>query len=271
MNPHEIRALIQDHIRRAYRSIQLEHDLPIRASGLDGKFTSTFVFDEPDAKEKFAQRSSTGGAKVGTMTACLVSTPSRPCLDAYPIAPTTNEMGTYVVALHALLSAYGTTLFDLVMYDAGGCSLANVSATLERGPDYLFCLRANQKDLLAEAERLLGWRSLKDAHAVSTDLDGSEVVARYVWRTDAVYHLPVTNCVPSVPAGVHWRSFGSRSWIFSAVAKSPPARPAGTLFRGLADPGCGLHLHQLTTSRAVGMLRRAATTRENHTNANNAN
>lgn len=186
LNPHEIRKLIHDQVRRAHRSKQLDHDLPVRAAAIDGKFSTTFVYDQLDASEKFGQVSSTGTCKVGTMTACLVSTPSRVCMDAYPIPPTTNEMGTYVVAVDALLCAFGRTLFDVIMYDAGACSLANATATVDRKLDYVFCLRAGQKELLAEAERLLGWRKLKDADSVSSDLDGNEVVVRYLWRTDHI-------------------------------------------------------------------------------------
>ena len=183
LEPSDVRGLIHDQVRLARNRKQLEHDLPVRAVALDGKYTMTFVFDPPEAKVKYGQVSSTGSCKVGTMTACLVSTPARPCLDAYPIPPSTNEMGTYVAALDALLGAYDRTLFDLVMFDAGGCSLANATATVERGLDYLFCLRDNQPALLEQATRVLGWRPLKTADAVSQDLDGSEVVVRRLWRT----------------------------------------------------------------------------------------
>jgi len=64
---------------------------------------------------------------VRTITASLVSTPVRPCcLDAYPIPAVTNEMGSFMDALRALVAAYaGLDLFRVVMYDAGACSEAN--------------------------------------------------------------------------------------------------------------------------------------------------
>ncbi len=186
LNPTDVQALIYDQIRLARDRKQLVHDLPVRAAALDGKYSMTFIFDPPDAKVKFGQVSSTGTCKVGTMTACLVSTPARPCLDAYPIPPTTNEMGTYIDALDALLGVYGRTLFDVIMFDAGACSLANAKATIERALDYVFCLRDNQPELLREAERVLGSRPLDSAAAVSTDLDGDEVVVRRLWCTSSM-------------------------------------------------------------------------------------
>ena len=186
LNPTEIRGVLHDQVRLARDRKQLEHDLPVRAVALDGKYTTTFIFDPPDAKLKYGQVSSNGNCKVGTMTACLVSTPCRPCLDAYPIPPSTNEMGTYVDALDSLLDAYGRTLFDVVMFDAGACSLANATATVERDLDYVFCLRDNQPELMKEAERVLAWRKPTTAEAVSSDLDGNEVVVRRLWRTSSL-------------------------------------------------------------------------------------
>lgn len=156
------------------------------AVAVDDKYMTTLIFDPPDAKVKYGQVNSTGLCKVGTLTACLVSTPCRACLDAYPIPPATNEMGTYVDAVDALLGAYGRTLFDVVMFDAGACSLANATATVERGLDYVFCLRDNQSELLKEAERVLACRKLDTADAVSCDLDGDEVVIRRLWRTSSL-------------------------------------------------------------------------------------
>jgi predicted transposase YbfD/YdcC len=186
LNPAEVQQVIYDQVRQARDRKQLDHDLPVRAVAVDGKYTTTFIFDPSDAKVKYGQVNSTGLCKVGTLTACLVSTPSRACLDAYPIPPTTNEMGTYVDAVDALLGAYGRTLFDVVMFDAGGCSLANATATIERGLDYVFCLRDNQSELLKETERVLACRKLETADAVSYDLDGDEVVIRRLWRTSSL-------------------------------------------------------------------------------------
>jgi putative zinc finger/helix-turn-helix YgiT family protein len=70
--------------------------------------------------------------------------------------------------------------------DAGGCSLANATSTIERGLDDLLCLRDNQSKLLKATERVLGCRKLETAGAVSYDLDGDEVVIRRLWRTSSL-------------------------------------------------------------------------------------
>lgn len=146
LNPTDVQALIYDPIQLARDREQLIHDLPVRAAALDGKYSMPHIFDPTDAKVKFGQVSSTGTCKVGTMTACLVSTPTRPCLDVCPIPPTTNEMGTYVDALDALLGLCDRTLFNVIMFDAGVCSLANAKPTIERALDYVFCHRDNQRE-----------------------------------------------------------------------------------------------------------------------------
>lgn len=182
LDPEDLRCVLHSSVRCAHRRKQLEHDLPIRAVSMDGKCTSTTLYDDPQAKVKYGQMSDAGHALVRTITSCLVSTVARPCLDAHPVPPETNEMGAFEGALTALLKAYDRTLFDLVMYDSGACSLANASLVKSHGLDYLFCLTENQPTLLAEATRLLGKRNKPLAQ--STSLQGSKVVVRSLQMTD---------------------------------------------------------------------------------------
>jgi hypothetical protein len=183
LDPDEVRKLNFQFIRGARRRKQLEHDMPVRALSMDGKATSTWLFDPPDAPVQYAQRQG-GNAVVRTITSCLVTVPGRPCLDAFPVPPHTNEMGIFQTALDALLSAYGHSLFDLVMYDSGANSAANASAVVERGLDYLFCLKENQPELLAEVKRVLGSLPLETPTATTTDLDGGDVATWWIWTTN---------------------------------------------------------------------------------------
>ncbi len=115
-----------------------------------------------------------------TVTSCLISVPSRPCLDAHPIPPKTNEMGVFVDVLDVLLCVYPKQ-FAMITYDAGACGLDNANAVVTRSLQYLFCLTANQPTLLQEAQRLLARKGPKKRVAESTDLDGSDVVVRRMY------------------------------------------------------------------------------------------
>jgi hypothetical protein len=183
LDPNELRELNYGFIRAARRRKQLEHELPIRAVSMDGKATSTRLFDLADAPEKYGQRQR-DHAVVRTITSCLVTTVGRPCLDAHPVPPETNEMGAFLPALDALLYAYGRSLFDVVLYDAGACSRGNAAGVIDRGLDYVFCLTENQPDLLREATRVLDHLPLESAHATATDLDGGDIVTWWAWVTD---------------------------------------------------------------------------------------
>lgn len=182
LEPEQVRQVLRVGIRRALERKQLAHDLPLRAVSMDGKSTSTWLYDDPKAEVKYGQNSEMGHALVRTITSCLVSTAARPCLDAHPVPPQTNEMGAFPDALDALLLAYGNKLFELVMYDSGACSLANANYVQSKGLDYLFCLTENQPTLLAEATRLL--EKSKRLLGTSTTLQGSKVIVRSLYMTD---------------------------------------------------------------------------------------
>lgn len=179
LDPNRVRKLLHASVRNAQRRKQLNHDFPLRVASLDGKVTSTWLLDDPKAKVKFAQVQG-DRAVVRTVTSCLISVPGRPCLDAHPIPPKTNEMGVFVEALDALLRAY-PDLLDMVTYDAGACGLDNAGAVVARRLHYLFCLTANQPTLLQEAQRLLARKGPEQCVAESTDLDGPDIVVRRMY------------------------------------------------------------------------------------------
>lgn len=182
LQPDQLRGVLYKRVKAANRAKRMVHDFVLRVVVLDGKTTTTFLHDDEDAKFNYGQiNSATGQASVRTVTACLVSTPARPCLDACPIPAETNECGIYLTALDDLLQAYAHSLFDVVMYDSGAASLANATATKDRGLDYVFILDKFQPTMYTEAQRLLGGKSLDSAQASTTDLDGSDAVRRYIW------------------------------------------------------------------------------------------
>ena len=158
LEPDSLRQLMVRGIRVAHGRKALSHDaLPMGVVSLDGKATVL-----PSCDDRYAQRQSqddghTLRGSVRTITACLVSSPGQPCLDAYPIPAFTNEMGAFPWALRALVRQYkGLDLFRLVTYDAGGCSLENAELVRDLSLHYFFGLKESQPTLLAEAQRLLG-------------------------------------------------------------------------------------------------------------------
>ena len=189
LEPSEVRKLNYGFIRAALRAKQLNHDMPLRAVSMDGKATSTWLHDPADAPVQYGQRQG-GHAVVRTITSCLATVPGRPCLDAHPVPPETNEMGAFVPALDALLRAYRRSLFDVVMYDSGACSQANATAVVDRLLDYVFCLKENQPDLLEEARRVLSHLPLETAQATASDLDGGDIVTWWAWVTDELARWP---------------------------------------------------------------------------------
>ena len=182
LDVHDLRRLNHRFMRAAERKKQVRPTLPLRVVSMDGKHTSSWLFDRPDAAVKFGQRQD-GRAVVRTITSCLVSANGRPCLDAFPIPPETNEVGIFTTAAAALLEAYPKR-FDVIMYDAGACSLDNATWVKDRGLDYVFCLTENQPTLLAEAKRVLATQTESDG-ADETRLEGSNVVVRRVFLHDS--------------------------------------------------------------------------------------
>lgn len=149
--PDQLRAVLHAQIRGFHRQKALQPSgLRFGVVSMDGKMSSLRSWDGT-----YAQRQGDRGM-VRTITACLVSAPGRPCLDAYPIPAATNEMGTFMPALRALVTAYaGLDLFRVVMYDAGACSEANARGTRELKLHYVMQLTDAQPTLFAEAKRVL--------------------------------------------------------------------------------------------------------------------
>ena len=82
LDPNQLRMRLHASVRIAKRRKQLPLELPISAVSMDGKGTSTWLFDPTDAHDKYGQLQGER-ATVRTVTSCWVSVPGRPCLDAY--------------------------------------------------------------------------------------------------------------------------------------------------------------------------------------------
>jgi hypothetical protein len=210
LSPSALRPPLQRIIRAAVRRKALEHHgLPFGVVALDGKGTAL-----PSCDDFYAQRQTQAqGPLVGvmrTVTSVLISHPARPCIDVIALPASTNEMGHFESALHALVKAYAPLdLFRLVSYDAGACSLTNATAVRELGLHYLFGLKGTQPTLLAEAQRLLGSLRSDQAAANTEDIEHGQRVVRRVFLTDAMAsfedwsHLRTVLCVESESLDQH--------------------------------------------------------------------
>lgn len=186
LEPDGLRAMLYRVVKAARGRKALEPDIfPFGVVSMDGKGTATRFFDERYAQVEHLTDGLPFGV-VRTITSTLVSTPARPCIDAHPIPADTNEMGAFRTALEALLSAYGRSMFSVVMYDSGANSRANADFVARMGLCYLFRLQQEQPTLLLEAQRLLGRLDAADAAAESVDLSGGKVVTRRIWITDEI-------------------------------------------------------------------------------------
>jgi len=127
--------------------------LPFGVLALDGKCTALPCWDN-----QFVQRHQPeNGLPYGiarSVTSTLVSCPGRPCVDAIPIPPATNEMGWFQHAFDAVVAAF-PSLFRLVTYDAGALSEANANHVVQAGKDYLLHVKGDQRYMFKMADELL--------------------------------------------------------------------------------------------------------------------
>jgi predicted transposase YbfD/YdcC len=183
VSPHQLRHCLYKQVKAARRRKALApNNLPFGVVAIDGKTTAIEVWDH-----KYAQRKRDpygGGIKglVRTLTCTLVSSRAKVCIDAVPIHASTNEMGQFQKALHNLDKTYGKKLFRLISTDAGMCSLENADSVVEAKKEYLFCIKNDQPNLLAEAKRLLG---SEEKHLAQTvDIVGQYEVTRRLYITE---------------------------------------------------------------------------------------
>lgn len=228
LEPSEIRARLYAEMRSAHRRKALEpEELPFGIVAMDGKGTAL-----PSCDDHYVQRQTASeGRLVGvlrTMTAALVSSRAKVCLDASPIPAATNEMGHFPAALDELCAAYGSIgLFRLVTYDSGACSRANAKHVRDKGLDYFFALKGTQPTLETEAHRLLAGRTTNTADATSEDVRNGHVVVRRVYLTEEMSgyddweHLQTVLRVESETRDAHGnRIAGDERYFLCSLARS---------------------------------------------------
>ena len=187
VEPDELRDAMRRQVKAAHRRKALKPvGLPFGVVSMDGKFVTV----PPTWKSRYVQVRNRGEPHeyglIGTITATLISSESKVCLDAEPIHRAWGEESRFPYLLDDLLAAYGgLDLFRLVVYDAGACSRSNARETREQGLHYLFRVKAGkQPKLFAAAEQQMGDRPLELAEAIAEERYRGKRVRRSVYSTE---------------------------------------------------------------------------------------
>jgi hypothetical protein len=160
--------------------------LPVGVAAIDGKT----VWTGDEKVNAFCQRShkedGTPYWHFRVVRAVLVSAAAPVCIDQAPIPAATNDMGVFPAFLDDLLREYGRSrLFEVLTMDAGFCSEENARLVDKAQLGYVFGLKGNQPELLAEARRVLvPLADTTPPHAVSEwEREKGKRVQRRFWRT----------------------------------------------------------------------------------------
>jgi hypothetical protein len=145
------RAVLQMKRRKAFRSF----GLPFGVASMDGKATAIPDFDPEFAQLHHHEETGQTFGLLRTITTCLSSDVSRPCIDLFPVPAKSNEMGSFQKAFTQLKSKHGD-LFQGVTYDAGAAGQENADCVVAAQKDYLFHIKGDHRLALKMAEQLLG-------------------------------------------------------------------------------------------------------------------
>jgi hypothetical protein len=184
LNPTGLRGLIYRQVKDAVRRKSLAPDgFPCGVVAIDGKWVATSM---ADAKLTQRHGESAGGSHelLRTVTSCLVSSKAKVCIDTRPLSPKTNEVGAFKQTVRDLLRAYGRSLFEVITYDAGGCSESNGRFINEQGLGYMFGLKNGSKYLLRSAQYHLERLPAQEAAAETRDYVAGKIVIRQLWMTE---------------------------------------------------------------------------------------
>ncbi len=185
-SPEVLRRGIHNQIKAALRRKALEPvGLPFGVVALDGKNITLEAWDDVYAQRHTHKDKSGACGQLRTITCCLISSAAKVCLDAIPLLANTNEVGFFREALRQLVSTYGTRLFRMVSYDAGGCSEENADFVVSLGLDYLFAIKPNQPGIFKNFEFFLGRQKPEAALAQTQDvLSNKNIVTRRVFLVE---------------------------------------------------------------------------------------
>lgn len=113
--------------------------------------------------------------------ATLVSSAAAVCIDQRPIEGATNEIGALPDFLEQLFGTYNrTNLFEVILADAGNCSVDCATQIHEAGYGYFLRIKSTHGELFKEAERRLAAGDQPEFEVVRQE-KGARVTYR-MWR-----------------------------------------------------------------------------------------
>lgn len=180
-----------DLVQAIVRMVKAEHRrgnlaptrLKVGVVALDGKGLGKLdSWDHPDV-QKVCPSDGTPYGLARLHKACLISSDPVVCIYQRPIAGDSNEVGQVTAFTEEFIEAYlRTSLFDVIMNDAGNASLEHATLIHDKNLGYVFAIKSNCGDIHREALRLL--ESCPEDQAEETqryDYRGSRVTVR-IWR-----------------------------------------------------------------------------------------
>jgi hypothetical protein len=185
LGPEGLREQVHAQIYGLWRAKALSPvGLPCSVAAVDGKTLLSGAGDagpDPEVCQVSHPNKRPPYWQLRAVRSCLISAAGCPVIDQLAIPAQTNEMGIFRTVLASLEAAYGV-MIEVYSMDSGYCSLANASLVSAANKGYIFGLKDNQPELLAEAERLLGRRRSPEASTEWEAYKGTQI--RYhLYRT----------------------------------------------------------------------------------------
>ena len=166
---------------------------PIALGVVDGKNLATTGHDA-DGWGQAHHDPATGEVShhlVRALRCVLASAEATPTIDQMPLEPHENDMSAGQRFVLRLIETWGRyRLFEALSFDAGFCSEQTASAVDHSGTGYVFALKENQPELLAEARRLLRPKLAAQSEAETREYVKGHWLVRQVVRTSDIagYH-----------------------------------------------------------------------------------
>ena len=186
-------------IRGFHRSKMLEPaGLPCGVITVDGKNLATLCHDADGSGHARSKQNEKWHAKkhadnrteksyylMPALRATLTSAEAKLCVYQHTLPPGRGEASEFAQTLEGLQDAYGrSNMFQIVDGDAGLTSFKNANVVVEKGYDYVFGLKGNQRELFDEAQALLLplTQTQKPEMETSWESRDGKRIRRRLWR-----------------------------------------------------------------------------------------
>jgi len=181
--------LLRDEVRAAVRAKEIAHTLPFSLCAIDGKAIRSASTPATKFCQEQNQEHHTSYV-LRALRAAIVSGPCKLQIGQMLIQKRAGEITTvprFIDDLHASYSR--SALLEVFSLDAGFCGRAVADHIVAKGYSYILALKNPQKELVLEAERLLGGRRKPDAES-PWERVGGRWIRRLLYRSTDIagYH-----------------------------------------------------------------------------------